>query len=32
MVDLLSGDTHAWHVGGNYVRLPPGGAHVLALR
>ena len=32
VVDLLSGDTHAWYLGGNYVRLPPGGAHVLALR
>ena len=32
VVDLLSGDAHTWHVGGNYVRLAPGGAHVLALR
>ena len=24
VVDLLSGDTHTWHVGGNYLRLPPG--------
>ena len=32
VVDLLSGDTHTWRVGGNYLRLPPGGAHVLALR
>lgn len=32
VVDLLSGDPHDWRVGGNYVRLPPGGAHVLARR
>jgi starch synthase (maltosyl-transferring) len=32
VVDLLSGDSYEWHVGDNYVRLPPGGAHVLALR
>jgi starch synthase (maltosyl-transferring) len=32
VVDLLSGDSHQWQVGGNYVRLPPGGAHVVALR
>jgi starch synthase (maltosyl-transferring) len=32
VVDLLSGDRHDWRVGGNYVRLPPGGAHVLAVR
>jgi starch synthase (maltosyl-transferring) len=32
VVDLLTGDHHDWRVGGNYVRLPPGGAHVLALR
>jgi starch synthase (maltosyl-transferring) len=32
VVDLLSGDTHTWHVGGNYLRLPPGGAHILARR
>jgi starch synthase (maltosyl-transferring) len=32
VVDLLSGDAHHWQLGGNYVRLPPGGAHVLALR
>ena len=31
-VDLLSGDRHEWRVGGNYLRLPPGGAHVLAVR
>jgi starch synthase (maltosyl-transferring) len=30
LVDLLSGDRHEWRTGGNYVRLPPGGAHVLA--
>jgi starch synthase (maltosyl-transferring) len=27
--DLLSDDTYAWRTGGNYVRLAPGGAHVL---
>jgi starch synthase (maltosyl-transferring) len=32
VVDLLSGDVHEWRLGGNYVRLPPGGAHVLARR
>jgi starch synthase (maltosyl-transferring) len=32
VVDLLTGDGHQWRVGGNYVRLPPGGAHVLAMR
>jgi starch synthase (maltosyl-transferring) len=32
VVDLLSGEHHEWRVGGNYVRLPPGGAHVLAVR
>jgi hypothetical protein len=32
VVDLLTGDAHEWRVGGNYVRLPPGGAHVLAVR
>lgn len=32
VVDLLTGDFHDWQVGGNYVRLPPGGAHVLAVR
>jgi starch synthase (maltosyl-transferring) len=32
VVDLLSGDRHEWRVGGNYVRLPPGGSHVLAVR
>jgi starch synthase (maltosyl-transferring) len=32
VVDLLSGDAHEWRVGGNYVCLPPGGAHVLVIR
>jgi starch synthase (maltosyl-transferring) len=32
VVDLLSGDSYDWQVGDNYVRLPPGGAHVLAIR
>jgi starch synthase (maltosyl-transferring) len=32
VVDLISGDHHEWRIGGNYVRLPPGGAHVLAVR
>jgi starch synthase (maltosyl-transferring) len=32
VVDLLSGEQHDWRVGGNYVRVPPGGAHVLAQR
>jgi starch synthase (maltosyl-transferring) len=32
VVDLLSGDRHDWRIGGNYLRLPPGGAHVLAVR
>jgi starch synthase (maltosyl-transferring) len=32
VTDLLTGDGHPWQVGGNYVRLPPGGAHILALR
>jgi starch synthase (maltosyl-transferring) len=32
VVDLLSGAEYEWHLGGNYVRLPPGGAHVLAVR
>src|SRR5262245_11870607 len=30
--DLLSDDTYAWRTGGNYVRLAPGGAHVLHVR
>ena len=32
VVDLLSGDRYEWRVGDNYLRLPPGGAHVLAVR
>jgi len=32
VVDMLSGSEYDWHVGGNYVRLPPGGAHILAVR
>ena len=32
VVDLLSGARHDWRVGGNYLRLPPGGAHILAMR
>jgi hypothetical protein len=27
--DLLTGDDWTWHLGRNYVRLPPGGSHVL---
>jgi starch synthase (maltosyl-transferring) len=27
--DLLGGEDYTWHVGRNYVRLPPGGAHIL---
>ena len=30
--DLLSGETYAWGIGGNYVRLAPGQAHVLHVR
>jgi starch synthase (maltosyl-transferring) len=30
--DLLTDDTYAWQVGGNYVLLPPGGAHVMHVR
>jgi starch synthase (maltosyl-transferring) len=30
--DLLTDETYAWQVGGNYVRLPPGGAHVMHVR
>ena len=26
--DALSGEEHTWHLGHNYVRLNPGGAHV----
>ena len=29
MQDLLTDETYAWQVGGNYVLLPPGGAHVM---
>ena len=32
VVDMLSGAEYDWHAGGNYVRLPPGGAHVFAAR
>jgi starch synthase (maltosyl-transferring) len=32
VVDLLSGREFEWHTGGNFVRLPPGGSHVLAVR
>jgi starch synthase (maltosyl-transferring) len=32
VVDLLSGDEFEWRTGGNFVRLPPGGSHVLAVR
>jgi starch synthase (maltosyl-transferring) len=27
--DLLTGEEHAWRIGRNYVRLAPGGAHLL---
>jgi starch synthase (maltosyl-transferring) len=30
--DLLAGDDHAWRIGRNYVRLEPGGSHVLHVR
>ncbi len=30
--DLLTDETYAWQVGGNYVLLPPGGAHVMHVR
>jgi starch synthase (maltosyl-transferring) len=30
--DLLTDDDHAWRIGRNYVRLDPGGAHVLHVR
>ena len=30
--DLLTGAEYGWHVGGNFVQLGPGGAHVLAVR
>ena len=29
--DLLSGERFDWRIGPNYVRLEPGGAHVLSL-
>ena len=29
--DLLSGESYDWRIGPNYVRLEPGGAHVLSL-
>jgi starch synthase (maltosyl-transferring) len=29
--DLLSDETFTWRIGRNYVKLPPGGAHVLRL-
>jgi starch synthase (maltosyl-transferring) len=29
--DAVSGNTFAWHIGRNYVNLPPGGSHVLAV-
>jgi starch synthase (maltosyl-transferring) len=32
VTDLLSGERYDWQVGDNYVRLPPGGAHVLTVR
>ena len=32
MQDLLTDETYAWQVGGNYVALPPGGAHVMHVR
>jgi starch synthase (maltosyl-transferring) len=30
--DLLTDDTYAWQVGGNYVLLQPGGAHIMHVR
>jgi hypothetical protein len=30
--DLLTDETYAWQNGGNYVLLPPGGAHVMHVR
>ena len=30
--DLLTDETYAWQLGGNYVLLPPGGAHVMHVR
>jgi starch synthase (maltosyl-transferring) len=32
VIDLLSGSEYEWRTGGNFVRLPPGGSHVLAVR
>jgi starch synthase (maltosyl-transferring) len=32
VIDMLSGAEYKWRTGGNYVRLPPGGAHILAVR
>ena len=32
VIDMLSGAEYTWRAGGNYVRLPPGGAHILAVR
>jgi starch synthase (maltosyl-transferring) len=29
--DLLTDETYTWRIGRNYVKLPPGGAHVLRL-
>jgi starch synthase (maltosyl-transferring) len=29
--DLLGGDDWTWHIGRNYVKLPPGGSHVLRI-
>jgi starch synthase (maltosyl-transferring) len=29
--DLLTDDIYGWQTGGNYVRLPPGGSHILEL-
>jgi starch synthase (maltosyl-transferring) len=31
VAELLTGDTWTWHIGRNYVKLPPGGSHVLRL-
>jgi starch synthase (maltosyl-transferring) len=31
VTDELNGGTYEWRLGGNYVRLEPGGAHVLAV-
>jgi hypothetical protein len=29
--DLLGESTWTWHIGRNYVKLPPGGSHVLRI-